>query len=190
MYAQEEPAGFQIRDSKAPGTDPCRPGTVRSIDFVCKFWSSHTGPLARPFPPRICRNNRERVWHWRDLLTYIGIEELGVKVTNKLDDVIENCDVIMLLRLQLERQKDKYLPSIREYAKVFGINKEKLKKARKNVLIMHPGPTNRGIELSAEVADGEFSVILDQVTNGVAIRMAILYLLLGTKEPALAESEV
>jgi aspartate carbamoyltransferase catalytic subunit len=87
----------------------------------------------------------------------------------------------MPLRIQLERQQEKFLPSIREYAKQFGIDKEKLKNAKKNVVIMHPGPTNRGVELSAEVADGEYSVILNQVTNGVAVRMAILYLLLGAK---------
>jgi len=113
----------------------------------------------------------------------VGIEKLGVKTTYNLDEVIKASDVIMMLRIQLERQKEKYLPSIREYAKEFGINKEKLKNAKKDVVIMHPGPINRGIELSAEVADGEYSVILDQVTNGVAIRMAILYLLLGTKAP-------
>jgi len=112
-----------------------------------------------------------------------GIEKYGVKYTYELDDVIKQSDVLILLRLQKERQKDNYLPSIREYAKTFGINKEKLKKAKKDILIMHPGPTNRGVELSAEVADGENSVILNQVTNGVAVRMAILYLLLGTKEP-------
>ena len=111
----------------------------------------------------------------------VGIEKLGVKVSYDIDEVIKDSDVIMLLRIQKERQKDKFLPSIREYAKVFGINAEKLKKAKKDVLIMHPGPTNRGVELSAEVADGEYSVILDQVTNGIAIRMAILYLVLGTK---------
>ena len=78
-------------------------------------------------------------------------------------------------------QQEKFLPSIREYARQFGITKEKLKDAKKDVVIMHPGPTNRGVELSAEVADGRYSVILDQVTNGVAVRMAILYLLLGAK---------
>jgi len=107
----------------------------------------------------------------------IGIEKTGVKVTYDLDEAVKDSDVIMLLRLQKERQHEKYLPSIREYAKKFGINKEKLKMAKKGVLIMHPGPTNRGVELSSEVADGEYSVILDQVTNGVAIRMAVLYLL-------------
>ena len=112
----------------------------------------------------------------------IGIEKLGVKKTHDVHDVIEESDVLMLLRLQLERQKDKFLPSLREYAKKFGINKQKLKKAKKDLIIMHPGPTNRGLELSADVADGEYSVILDQVTNGIAIRMAILYLLLAGKE--------
>lgn len=113
----------------------------------------------------------------------VGIEQLGVKVEYDVNEVIKKCDILMLLRLQMERQQDKFLPSIREYAKKFGINSEKLKAAKKDVLIMHPGPTNRGIELSAEVADGEYSVILNQVTNGLAIRMAVLYLLLGTKEP-------
>jgi aspartate carbamoyltransferase catalytic subunit len=111
-----------------------------------------------------------------------GIEQLGVEVSYNLDDVIKSSDVLMLLRLQMERQTDKFLPSIREYAKAFGVNKAKLQKAKKDLLIMHPGPTNRGVELSAEVADGEYSLILDQVTNGVAIRMATLYLLLGTHE--------
>jgi aspartate carbamoyltransferase catalytic subunit len=110
-----------------------------------------------------------------------GIEHLGVRVSYNLREVIEYSDVLMPLRLQKERQQQKFLPSIREYAKQFGINKEKLKGAKKDVVIMHPGPTNRGVELSAEVADGEYSVILDQVTNGVAVRMAVLYLLLGTK---------
>ncbi len=111
----------------------------------------------------------------------IDIEKTGVKITFDLMKIIKTSDVLILLRLQQERQQDKFLPSIREYAKMFGVNKEKLQYAKKNVLIMHPGPTNRGVELSADVADGEYSVILEQVTNGVAIRMAILYLLLGTK---------
>ena len=108
----------------------------------------------------------------------VGIEQLGAKVCYNIEEVIPQSDVLMLLRLQQERQKDQFLPSIREYAKAFGINATKLKRAKKDVLIMHPGPTNRGVELSAEVADGANSVILDQVTNGIAIRMAILYLLL------------
>jgi len=112
-----------------------------------------------------------------------GIEKLGVKVSYDIDAVIPESDVLMLLRIQKERQNDKNLPSIREYAKTFGVDNERLKRAKREVLIMHPGPTNRGVELSAEVADGEYSVILNQVTNGVAIRMAVLYLLLGIREP-------
>jgi aspartate carbamoyltransferase catalytic subunit len=109
----------------------------------------------------------------------VGIEALGIDVSYDVDKIISASDVLMVLRLQKERQEDKFLPSIREYAREFGINQEKLKRAKKDVLIMHPGPTNRGVELSAEVADGPCSVILDQVTNGVAVRMAVLYLLLG-----------
>lgn len=111
----------------------------------------------------------------------VAIERTGVKISHDLKEVIKESDVLMLLRIQKERQDEKHLPSIREYAKAFGVNAQKLKAAKKNILIMHPGPTNRGVELSAEVADGEHSVILDQVTNGVAIRMAILYLVLGAK---------
>ena len=112
----------------------------------------------------------------------VGIEKLGVKVTHDLKDILKNCDVLMALRLQRERQREKFLPSISEYARKFGINQEKLKSARKDILIMHPGPTNRGVEVSAEVADGPQSVILEQVTNGIAVRMAVLYLLAGTKK--------
>jgi aspartate carbamoyltransferase catalytic subunit len=108
-----------------------------------------------------------------------GIEMLGVTVCHDVDEVVRESDVLIVLRLQKERQQDKFLPSIREYARKFGINRDRLRQAKKDILIMHPGPTNRGIELSAEVADGEHSVILDQVTNGVAVRMAVLYLLMG-----------
>ena len=117
----------------------------------------------------------------------MGIEKLGVKINYDIDEVIKESDVVMLLRIQKERQRDKYLPSIREYAKVFGINQKRLEHAKKDLVIMHPGPTNRGVELSAEIADGQRSVILDQVTNGVAVRMAILYLLLGAKEKVVVE---
>jgi len=110
------------------------------------------------------------------------IERQGVNVTYKLEEAVSDADVVMCLRLQRERQEEKYLPSIREYVKSFGLTKEKLKNAKKEVLVMHPGPVNRGIELSAELADGVNSVILEQVTNGVAVRMAVLYLLFGKKE--------
>lgn len=110
------------------------------------------------------------------------VESLGAKVTYDFNQVLKESDVIMLLRLQKERQQQKLLPSIAEYAKVFGLDSKKLAKTKDNVVVMHPGPTNRGLEITAEVADGGKSVILDQVTNGIAVRMAILYLVLGVKE--------
>jgi len=108
-----------------------------------------------------------------------GIEKMKVNVTTSVQEAITNTDVLNILRIQLERQKGKFLPSIREYMIKFGIDSEKLKGAKKDMLIMHPGPINRGIELAPEVADGPYSVILNQVTNGVAVRMAVLFLLLG-----------
>ncbi|MBI3251893.1 MAG: aspartate carbamoyltransferase catalytic subunit [Candidatus Omnitrophica bacterium] len=104
------------------------------------------------------------------------IEELGVEVSYDLDKIIQEQDVLNILRIQLERQRGAFFPSIREYAAEYGISKERLRKAKPDVIIMHPGPINRGVELSSEVADGAHSVILDQVTNGVAIRMAVLFL--------------
>jgi aspartate carbamoyltransferase catalytic subunit len=109
----------------------------------------------------------------------LKIETLGVRVALNPWKAVQGKDVIMVLRIQLERQSRVLFPSIREYSTYFGINRQKLTKAKKDVIIMHPGPINRGVELASEVADGPFSVILDQVTNGVAIRMAILYLLGG-----------
>lgn len=111
-----------------------------------------------------------------------GIESMGVNVCYDIKKIIKESDAIIALRLQKERQQDKFLPSMREYARLFGINQMKLSHGSSDLIVMHPGPTNRGLELSAEVADGKQSVILDQVTNGVAVRMAILYLVLGTKE--------
>jgi aspartate carbamoyltransferase catalytic subunit len=108
-----------------------------------------------------------------------GIEEMGVKVSCDLDEAIRDADFINVLRIQLERQSRGLFPSVEEYVKFYGINTERLKKAPRDVVIMHPGPINRGIELSSEVADGPYNVILDQVANGVAIRMAVLFLLLG-----------
>jgi aspartate carbamoyltransferase catalytic subunit len=106
-------------------------------------------------------------------------ESLGVKVINNPMEAIKDKDVIMVLRIQLERQSKVLFPTVREYSTFFGINKEMLNNAKEDVIIMHPGPVNRGVELASDVADGPFSVILDQVTNGVAIRMALLYLLMG-----------
>ncbi|OIO38855.1 MAG: aspartate carbamoyltransferase [Candidatus Omnitrophica bacterium CG07_land_8_20_14_0_80_50_8] len=104
-----------------------------------------------------------------------GIEKLGVEVTYDLDSVIKDQDVLNILRIQLERQKGAFFPSIREYAAEYGISQERMLKAKKDVIVMHPGPINRGVELASEVADGPQSVILDQVTNGVAVRMAVLF---------------
>jgi aspartate carbamoyltransferase catalytic subunit len=104
---------------------------------------------------------------------------LGVPVTDRLDEALDGADVVMLLRLQLERQSSAVFPSIREYRERYGLDLEKFSSLSDNVLIMHPGPINRGIELASDVADGEKSVILEQVTNGVAVRMAVLYLLGG-----------
>ncbi len=108
------------------------------------------------------------------------IEKLGVKVTHNIDEAIANNDVLNVLRIQLERKAGSSIPTLREYHNYFGITEDRLLKNNKDILILHPGPINRGVELSSEVADGPYQVILDQVTNGVAIRMAVLYLL-GTK---------
>jgi aspartate carbamoyltransferase catalytic subunit len=105
------------------------------------------------------------------------IEELGVKVIYNIDEAIQENDVLNVLRIQLERKAREYFPSIREYAKYFGITEERLEKNGKDIVILHPGPINRGVELSSGVADGLHQIILRQVTNGVAIRMAVLYLL-------------
>jgi len=106
-------------------------------------------------------------------------EQLGVQATTSVEAAIADVDVIMLLRIQRERQGPTLLPSLREYSRLFGLTVERLKKAKEGVLIMHPGPINRGVEIAPEVADGPYSLILDQVTNGVAVRMALLYLLTG-----------
>jgi aspartate carbamoyltransferase catalytic subunit len=106
-----------------------------------------------------------------------NIDTMGVETSNRLEQCIPDADVIIVLRLQLERQQQMLLPSLREYSTCYGINTDRLTRAKKDVLIMHPGPINRGVEISPEVAYGPHSVILDQVTNGVAVRMALLYLL-------------
>lgn len=105
------------------------------------------------------------------------IDKMGVKVSHDLDNAVQGANVIMGLRIQKERQQDGLFPSVREYAKHFAINMDRVNKADKDVLVMHPGPINRGVEMSSEVADCANSVILDQVTNGVAVRMAVLFLL-------------
>jgi len=110
------------------------------------------------------------------------MRRFGVVVTNVVEDAVRDADVVMLLRIQLERMEGAYFSSLREYATVFGMTEERLKLAKPDVMIMHPGPMNRGVEISSEVADGPYSVILDQVSNGVAVRMAVLYLLAGGAE--------
>lgn len=109
-----------------------------------------------------------------------NISDLGVKVIHNIDEAIQENDVLNILRIQLERKAGASLPSTREYHKYYGITKERMEKNKKDVLLLHPGPINRGVEISSEMADGEHQIILDQVTNGVAVRMAILYLL-GTR---------
>jgi aspartate carbamoyltransferase catalytic subunit len=107
------------------------------------------------------------------------VERFGVKTFTDLDKALREADVVYVLRLQLERQARNLIPSLREYAQLFGITRFRLRQARRDIVIMHPGPINRGVELDPDVADGPWSVILDQVTNGVAVRMAVLYLLCG-----------
>lgn len=115
------------------------------------------------------------------------VAKMGVKVTTNLKEAVRDADVINLLRIQLERQKESFFPSIREYATAYQINPKLLKEAKQDVLIMHPGPVNRGIEITSEVVDGKYSVILDQVTNGLAVRMAVLYLLSGASKEGMQE---
>ena len=115
-------------------------------------------------------------------LVPMGIDQLGTKVCSSMDEAVEGADVVMALRIQTERQKDPLIPSLREYATFFGINKRVLSLAKPDAIIMHPGPMNRGVELDPDLADGSHSVILDQVTNGVAMRMALLYAIMGGRE--------
>jgi aspartate carbamoyltransferase catalytic subunit len=111
-----------------------------------------------------------------------GIERLGVHVSSSVDEAVADADVIMMLRIQQERMQGAFFPSLREYYNVFGMTLERVRRAKPNVIIMHPGPMNRGVEIASEVADGPFSVILEQVANGVSVRMAVLYLLAGGAE--------
>jgi len=112
-----------------------------------------------------------------------GIDALA-PVSYSIEEAIEGADAIMMLRVQRERMTGGFFPSVREYHLRFGLTAERVRRARRDVVILHPGPMNRGVEISSEVADGPYSVILEQVTNGVAIRMAVLYLLLGGSEAA------
>src|SRR6266446_5201275 len=133
---------------------------------------------------RVARSN---IWALKKLgahVTLVGpstlvprsFESIGVNVVRRLDDVLETADVINLLRIQIERQRREYFPSLNEYIRFFGLTKDRAEKLKPGCLIMHPGPINRGVELDSDLADGPRSVILDQVTNGLAVRMAVLYL--------------
>ena len=117
----------------------------------------------------------------------LGVEQLGVRLFRRIEDAIAWADVLNVLRLQLERMQAGYIPSLREYYRVFGVTVERLERSPRELLILHPGPMNRGVEIDSRVADGPHSVILNQVTNGVAVRMAVLYLLAGGR-PELAEA--
>jgi aspartate carbamoyltransferase catalytic subunit len=116
-----------------------------------------------------------------------AIRELGVEVFDRIETAIEWADALNVLRLQLERMQLGYIPSLREYNRVFGVTRARLERAPRDLVILHPGPMNRGVEIDSDVADGPHSVILEQVTNGVAVRMAVLYLLAGNA-PALADA--
>ena len=144
---------------------------------------------------RVARSN---IWGLRKLGAEVGvcgprsllpnaIESMGVTVFEHIEDAIQWADALNILRLQLERMQAGYIPSLREYNRVFGVTRARLERAPRDRLILHPGPMNRGVEIDSDVADGPHSVILRQVTNGVAVRMAVLYLLAGGK-PELAEA--
>ncbi len=111
-----------------------------------------------------------------------GIADLGVTVSTSVEEAVADADVIMMLRIQQERMQGAFFPSLREYFQLFGMTKERVRLAKSDVIIMHPGPMNRGVEIAGDVADGPHSVILEQVANGVAVRMAVLYLLAGGVE--------
>jgi aspartate carbamoyltransferase catalytic subunit len=108
-----------------------------------------------------------------------GIDRFGVHATTSVDEAVEGADVVMMLRIQHERMQGHFIPSVREYFTLFGLTPERMRRARTDAIVMHPGPMNRGVEIDSDVADGPFSVILEQVSNGVAVRMAVLYLLSG-----------
>jgi len=114
----------------------------------------------------------------------VAVETLGVRAVYSLEEAIRGADVVMMLRVQLERHKKVMFPSVREYFQLFGLTRERLRSAKRDAIVMHPGPMNRGVEIASDVADGSRSVILEQVANGVAVRMAVLYLLSGARQEA------
>ena len=139
------------------------------------------------------RTARSNIWGLQKLGAHVIVcglatlvsqrwEELGVEVAHSLDDIVPRCDVLNLLRIQFERQYTRPFPSVREYALLYAMNHERMSRAKDDILIMAPGPINRGVEITSDVADGSQSVILEQVTNGLAIRMAVLFLLCGAPD--------
>jgi aspartate carbamoyltransferase catalytic subunit len=112
----------------------------------------------------------------------LGLDRLGVRVETSIDAAVDGADVVMMLRVQNERMRGLFLPSVREYFTLYGLTPERMARAAPDAIVMHPGPMNRGVEIDSRVADGPWSVILDQVANGVAVRMAVLYLLAGGEE--------
>ena len=114
----------------------------------------------------------------------LGLDSLGIRVTTSMDAAIDGADVVMMLRVQHERMHGLFFPSVREYFTQYGLTPARLRRAAPDAIVMHPGPMNRGVEIDSDVADGPWSVILDQVANGVAVRMAVLYLLAGGDERA------
>jgi aspartate carbamoyltransferase catalytic subunit len=136
------------------------------------------------------RTARSNIWGLKKLGAHVIVcgpttlvskrwQELGVEVAHDLDEIIPRCDVLNLLRIQFERQATRPFPSVREYAALYAMTRERLARARQDILILAPGPINRGVEITTDVADGSHSAILDQVTNGLAVRMAVLWLILG-----------
>ena len=138
---------------------------------------------------RVARSNIHALLKLGARVTLVGpstlvprdFEKMGVAVTHRIDDILEDVDVVNLLRIQHERQRQEYFPSLGEYTALFGLTKERAALLKPNALIMHPGPINRGVEIDSDIADSGRSVILDQVTNGLAVRMAVLYLCAGAR---------
>jgi aspartate carbamoyltransferase catalytic subunit len=112
----------------------------------------------------------------------MAFESYGARVSFRMEEALQGADVVMMLRTQRERQKEVFFPSVKEYFMLYGLDARKMKWARRSAIIMHPGPINRGVEIDPKIAEGEYSVIFEQVTNGVAVRMAVLYLLLVVGE--------
>lgn len=138
------------------------------------------------------RTARSNIWGLKKLGAHVIVcgpstlvsplwQELGVEVSHSLDEILPRCDVLNLLRIQFERQSTRPFPSVREYALLYAMNRQRLERAKEDILILAPGPINRGVEVTPDVADGKHSVILEQVTNGLAIRMAVLWLLCGPR---------